>query len=243
MNGDLIVALVGILVGVVAFVPAIIGEAAVERFGARLRTKAERMRRAVPRVGRSVVTTLLLAAVMIVIIVVLGPVVAPGVTPWSSDKQIEESFDLSLTILKYTGLLAGGLVGLALALTAVGLVLWLLAKLLAVVRIGPRSIAGTALILTIGVSVAGYVVARSEAAGRCDRRTARSGREHGDGEVRRSWFSACRSRTTRPCAPSWPPGTPPARAPSRRRRASGAAARAPSPSSTCSAWPARRRAT
>lgn len=184
MNADLIVALVGILVGVVAFLPAIVGEKAVERFGSRVGTAAERMRRVTRRVGEHVVATLIILAVTIVMIVVLDPV-NPGLTPWSSGKHIEESLDLTLTILKWTGIVSGGLVALAIVVAAVCLVLWIFARLLAVVPVGPQSVAGIALFLTFGVSLAGYVVARGDAGGGCARHTAASHRDPGGGVIDR----------------------------------------------------------
>jgi TRAP-type C4-dicarboxylate transport system permease small subunit len=184
MNADLIVALVGILIGVVAFVPALVGEKAVERFGSRVGTAAKRMGRAVRRVGEYIVTTLLLFAFIIVIIVVLDPT-NPSLTPWSSSKHIEESLDLTVTILKWTGIFAGGLVALAIVVAAVCLVLWIFAQLLAVVPVGPQSVAGIALILTVGVSLAGYVVARSDAGGACAHRTAASPHDPAGGDVDR----------------------------------------------------------
>jgi TRAP-type C4-dicarboxylate transport system permease small subunit len=184
MNADLIVALVGILIGVVAFVPAIVGEKAVEQFGSRVGTAAKRMGRAVRRISESVVATLLFFAVIIVIIVVVDPT-NPDLTPWSSSKHIEESLDLTVTILKWTVIVAGGLVALAIVVAAVCLVLWLFAQLLAVVPVGPQSVAGMALILTVGVSLTGYVVARSDARAAAPRHTAASPRDPGGGDADR----------------------------------------------------------
>jgi hypothetical protein len=201
MSGDLIVMLAGILVGVIAFVPAIVGEKAVERFGSRVGTAAERMRRAVQRVGENVVATLLVFAVTIVMIVVLDPV-NPGLTPWSSSKHVEESLDLTLTILKWTGIVAAGLVALAIVVAAVCLVLWIFAQLLAVVPVGPQSVAGVALFLTVGISLAGYIVARSDAGGGCACHTAASAGGDVDRPVRAVWWSA--DRGWRPHGPAGP---------------------------------------
>ena len=174
MNADLVVALVGVLAGIVAFVPAIVGEKVVEGFGSRLTETAERMRRTVPGATESIVAVILFFVVLLVVIVGQAAGDHPGLTPWSSHKQIEESFNLTLTILKWTGIVAGGLVGLAIAVTLIGLALWLFAQLLSVVPVGPRSLACTALVLTVSVSAAGYVVAHGDARRRCDRRTAAS---------------------------------------------------------------------
>lgn len=176
MSIELIVALVSIAVGFVAFVPAMVGEKRVEEFGDRFKRTAQRMQHALPGFGKSVVGGLL-ALVVLIVGSVLAGLTDSGLPPWASEKVAREWVEIISTVLKYTGFVAAGLIGLAIAAAVVVLLLWFAARLLAAVPVGPRSLATTAFVLTVGVSVAGYVSARIAARGHCPHQTAVSARE------------------------------------------------------------------
>jgi hypothetical protein len=80
-------------------------------------------------------------------------------------------------VLKYTAFVVADLAGLTTAAAVTFLLLWLVAGLLAVVPVGPRSLATTALVLTIAVSVVGYVSARIAARNHCPRQSTASAHE------------------------------------------------------------------
>ena len=155
----LILMLLGIIAGFVAFAPGILGETWVEAFGKGVNRWADDARHSLARFGQAVVGGLLLIVAFIFLGFVASFSENSGPPPWSSEKVVNEYVDILLTVLKYTGFVVGGLVGLAIAVAVITLLLWLLARLLAVIPVTPRSVAIIAFACTIAVCVAGYMTA------------------------------------------------------------------------------------
>jgi hypothetical protein len=155
----LILMLLGIIAGFVAFAPGILGERWVEGFGRGVNRWADGARHSLAKFGQAVVGALLLIVVFIFIGLIASFSENNGPPPGASEKVENEYVGILLTVLKYTGFFVGGLIGLAMAVAVTTLLLWLAARLLAVIPVTPRSIAIIAFACTVAICVAGYMTA------------------------------------------------------------------------------------
>jgi hypothetical protein len=167
VSTDLVILLVAVVVGFVAFAPAVFGDQRVERAGNDFKRAVEAIRGAVVRVGTAVIAVGLVLAFGIVVVVALfffGE--NSGLPPGTPEKVINEYVDILLTVLKYTAFVVGGLIGLAAAVGVIVVFLSLVFSLLALVPVTTRSVGATAFVLTVAVAAAGYISARA-AKGNC----------------------------------------------------------------------------
>lgn len=152
----LIIFLVGIVAAFIGFAPGILGEKWVEAFGKHVNRWADGAHHSLAGFGKAVVGGLLLTVACIFggVVTSFGDESAPVSL---SEKYLNKYVATVLTVLKYEGFVLGGLIGLAIAVAVIILLLWLAARLLAVIPVTSRSVAIAAFVFAVVVCVAGYI--------------------------------------------------------------------------------------
>jgi hypothetical protein len=167
VSTDLVIFVVAVVVAFVAFAPAIFGDRRVAKADQDFKGAVRAMRGAVVTVGTAVITGGLGLALVIVFAVALfffGE--NGGLPPGTPEKVVNEYVDILLAVLKYAGILVGGLIVLAAVVGVIVVFLSFVLALLERVPFTPRSVGATAFVLTVLVAAAGYFSARA-AKGNC----------------------------------------------------------------------------
>jgi hypothetical protein len=159
MSVDLIIMVAGILAGAFACAPALAGEERVEAFGGKLRNAADRLHGPISKRGKALAKFL----IVVLVAIVFGTLVALGSSirdaAGLSGQALKDNAQEVLTWLKVVGYVCVGVVALTIVAPIVGPVLRFVAWLIGVL-VRPRPLAVVAFLLTVAVSVCGYVAAQ-----------------------------------------------------------------------------------
>jgi hypothetical protein len=157
MSTGRVLALVGLAGAFLAFVTAILGEKRVEDFGKSVNKWAGGAHLSVAGFGKSVVGGLALLIFCVVVGLIEAFAETGGLPPGTSQKATNEFVHATLNTLKLAGVIVGGLIGLTIALAIILFALWLTARLIEVLPLGPRPVAIIAFAVAVAVFVPNFV--------------------------------------------------------------------------------------